>query len=114
MESLFYIGKRAFNLRRSQDAIRAFAAIDSLSYTLGEDVEVQAMRGYTALANLYLGMAYDETGRRELALASYQRVRQLPRQRRSHELAKRYQKTAYTRSPGGARPAVADPSIGAR
>jgi tetratricopeptide (TPR) repeat protein len=112
MESLFYIGKRAFNLRRSQDAIRAFAAIDSLSYTLGEEVEVQAMRGYTALANLYLGMAYDETGRRELALASYQRVRQLPRQRRSRELAKRYLQRAYTRDPNDAvaGPTIADPS----
>ena len=72
------------------------------------------MRGYTPLANLYLGMAYDEPDHRELALDCYRRVRQLPRQRRSHELAKRYQKTAYTRSSGGARPAAADPSIGAR
>ena len=114
IESLFYIGKQAFALGRSEDAIRAFATIDSLSYTLGKESEVQAVRGYTPLANLYLGMAYDETDHRELALDCYRRVRQLPRQRRSHELAKRYQKTAYTRSPGGARPAVADPSIGAR
>ena len=104
IESLFYIGKRAFALGRSQDAIRALIAVDSLSYTLGEEGEVRAVRGYTPLANLYLGMAYDETGQRQLALESYQRVRKLPKQRRSHELAKQYQKNAYSRSPGDARP----------
>lgn len=111
IESLFYIGKRAFALGRSQDAIRALATVDSLSYTLGEDREVQAVRGYTPLANLYLGMAYDETDRRELALDSYRRVRKLPKYQRSHELAKRYQKNAYTRVPGDAQPADADSAM---
>ena len=90
---------------------------------MGEDREVQAVRGYTTLANLYLGMAYDETDHRELALDSYRRVRKLPKYQRSHELAKRYQKNAYTRGsqpadadsamadPPDAGPAVADPSL---
>ena len=111
IESLFYIGKRAFQHGRAQQTVEVLAAADSLSHTLGKDRKVQAVRGYIPLANLYLGMAYDELERRELALERYRRVRKLPKYGRSHELAKKYQKRAYTRGPGQLQPAQADPSL---
>jgi tetratricopeptide (TPR) repeat protein len=97
IESLYYLGKNAFRQRHHDEALRHFTLVDSLARTLGPDPDDQAARGYTALANLYLGMTRDELGRREAAQEAFRRVLDLPAQGRSHELAKAYRKDPYRR-----------------
>ncbi len=97
IEALYYIGKNAFRQRRRAAAIRSFAAADSLARTLGDSVDEQAVNGYCALANLYLGMAYDELGQHESSSISFKRVLELPDQNSSHDLARRYRKEPFSR-----------------
>ncbi len=96
IEALYYLGRNAQRQHRRQAAVRALAAADSLSYRLGEKGEVQSVRGYVPLANLYLGIALNELGDGEAARARFRRVLELPDHGdsreggSSHELARRY------------------------
>lgn len=97
IEALYYQGRYAFLHNKLNEAENYFANVDSLSHGLGMRPKDQEVRGYVALANLYLGMALDHEGRREEAIKSYQRVRALPKYGASHKLAKRYQRKPYQR-----------------
>ncbi|HJP31466.1 MAG TPA: hypothetical protein QGF95_13020 [Candidatus Latescibacteria bacterium] len=97
IEALYYIGKNAFRQRRREAAVGSFSAADSLARTLGPDPEDQETNGYAALANLYLGMTFDELGRQEDARQSYARVLELPEQGTSHKKARRYRGDPYAR-----------------
>lgn len=97
IEAAYYIGKNAFRQRRREAAVRSLALADSLARTLGDESEAQAANGYTALANLYLGMSYSELGQHDAAVKSYSRVLALPEQGKSHELARKYRKTPFAR-----------------
>ena len=98
IEAHYYLGKYAFIKSRLEEARDELAKADSLSWTLGENPQEQAVRGFVALANLYLGMTYDQLGRRPEALHAYERVRRLPKHGASHKLASRYAKTAYAKT----------------
>jgi cytochrome c-type biogenesis protein CcmH/NrfG len=100
IEALYYIGRNAFRQRRQAAAVRSFGVADSLGYTLGDKVADQAANGYSALVNLYLGMTYDELGRREAAVRCFERVLELPEWGTSHEQAKRYRKKPFARQGG--------------
>ena len=95
IEALYYVGKRAFVKGRFGQARSSLAAADSLSYSLGDKPKEQIVRGYVPLANLYLGMALDQQGRRSEALERYERVHRLPEYGATHKLAKKYEKTPY-------------------
>jgi tetratricopeptide (TPR) repeat protein len=97
IEAVYYIGKNAFRQRRREAAIGNLALADSLASTLGDASDEQVANGYTALANLYLGMTYSELGQQDAAVQSYARVLDLPQQGRSHELARKYRKEPYAR-----------------
>ena len=95
IEAEYYQGRNAFLMARLQTAIHHFTAADSLSRGLGARPKDQEVRGYVALANLYLGMALDALGRRPEAVLRYRRVRLLPSHGASHKLARRYEREAY-------------------
>ena len=96
IESLYYVGKRAFLDGRYGEAVEAMSAADGLSHALGAGGEAQAASGHVPLANLYLGMALDALGQRVAALSRYERVLDLPRHGSSHKLARRYRDRAYS------------------
>jgi tetratricopeptide (TPR) repeat protein len=96
IEAQYYLGKYAFVKNRLEEARGHLALADSLSLSLGDRPEEQAVRGYVSLANLYLGMACDQLGRRSDALRRYERVRALPKHGASHKLADKYARTSYT------------------
>lgn len=100
IEALYYIGRNAFRQRRQAAAQLSFAVADSLGRTLGAKVADQAANGYSALVNLYLGMTYDELGRRDEAVRCFDRVLELPEWGTSHKLAKRYRKEPFARQGG--------------
>lgn len=89
LEALYYLGKHRFRLNDTAATETYLLQADALGSTIEED------RGYTALANLLLGMCYDRTGQRSQALERYERVRRLPDASGSRDLAKKYQKTPY-------------------
>jgi len=91
LEALYYVGKYAFFRRKLEAAEEAFAAVDSL----GSRLERKQDQAYVALANLMLGMIYDLQGKRELAVARYERVKKLPNQRDSRKLAGKYLERPY-------------------
>jgi hypothetical protein len=97
IEAHYYIGRYAYRARRLDACVEALSAAEDLSYRVGDEPEAQNVRGYVPLANLYLGMAYDELRRRDAALARYERVLALPNHARSHKLAKGYRESAYRR-----------------
>jgi len=101
IEALYYIGKNAFRQRRREAAVQSFTAADSLGGVLvGEPDRV--MNGYSALVLLYLGMTYDELGQHDVAVRCYERVLELPAHGTSHELARRYRATTFSRAPSAA------------
>lgn len=95
IEARYYLGKYAFTKNRLDEARTELETADSLSLSLGARPEDQAVRGYVSLANLYLGMTYDQLGRRAEAIRCYERVRSLPEHGASRKLAKKYTATAY-------------------
>ena len=95
IEARYYLGKYAFTKNRLDEARSEFEIADSLSLSLGVRPQDQAVRGYVALANLYLGMTYDQLGRRAEAIRCYERVRSLPGHGASRKLAKKYAGSAY-------------------
>ena len=107
IEAFYYVGKNAFRLRQYEEATAAMIEADRLSHDLGSDMELQAARGYTPLANLYAGMALDLAGRRAEAMERYDRVLELPAQGKSHKLADRYRRKAYERGSSDSSPSRA-------
>ncbi|MEE2657451.1 MAG: tetratricopeptide repeat protein [Candidatus Latescibacterota bacterium] len=97
IEALYYIGRHAFRERDASTAATVFSRADSLSYGLGDDLDLQAFRGYVSLANLYLGMSLDELGRRAEAMRRYDRVLRLPAKGSSHKRAEGYKREPFTR-----------------
>jgi hypothetical protein len=93
LEALYYQGKRSFYLNDIAAAETFLLQADKLGQSIESD------RGYTALANLLLGMCYDLRGERDQALERYAHVRQLPDAKGSRDLAKKYQKTPYPVAP---------------
>ena len=85
LEAHFYLGKYEFLKRRYGEAAAHFAATDSLSAFSGR----QHDQAYRALANLFLGQAYDLQGRRSEAVMCYEQVRKLPDYAESHARAAR-------------------------
>ncbi len=90
LEALFFLGKDAFRRNRLDEAIEAFAAVDSLGGRLGEELD----RHYVALANLLMGMCFDLQGQRAEAVRCYERVQKRP-DYNTHDLAAKYLKTPY-------------------
>ena len=95
IESLYYVGKRAFLEGRYGEVVTVMSAADSLSRSLGESPTAQFVQGFGPLANLYLGMAGDALERRDLARSRYERVLELPNHGSSHKLARRYLAEPY-------------------
>ncbi|HCV26255.1 MAG TPA: hypothetical protein QF604_01845 [Candidatus Latescibacteria bacterium] len=113
IEALFYIGKDAYRRRDDAMVIDSMTQVEVLSVSLGEDLETQAARGYTSLANLYWGMVLDMAGHRSEAMERYDRVLRLPAQGKSHTLARRYRLDPFERGRSGrAGPQLPSPSSG--
>ena len=91
IEAEYYLGKYAYFKRRFPEAAERFAVVDRL---VG-DSERERDRAYAALANLLLGQIRDLQGRREEAVACYERVRDLPDYAGSRKKAKGYLRAAY-------------------
>lgn len=86
VEARYYLGRYAFFKRRYAEARAEFVAVVQLTEETSRDRD----RAYTALANLYLGMAADLANDAPEAEARYKRVLDLPEHAGSHKLAKRY------------------------
>jgi tetratricopeptide (TPR) repeat protein len=93
LEARYYLGRNAFRRRQLEQALREFAAADSLGQGLEED------RHYVALAALSRGMCLDLLGRRAEALAAYRQVKERPDHRQSHDLADQHLKEPYRITP---------------
>ena len=95
IEALYQVGKFTFYQRRLRQAEENFAAVDSL----GQFLDDKDDRGYVALANLFWGMSCDLQGKREAAVARYERVEHLGNHENSRKLARKYLQQPYTAAP---------------
>ena len=91
-EAFYYLGLCALNLRRYDEAVKYFIRCDSLNRRIDTDDGT----GYTAMANLKMGMAYDGGKERSLAEKQYRKVLGMRNYESSHDLAEKYLKTPFS------------------
>lgn len=92
-EAYFYLGKFEFLAGRYDNALRFLYKCDELSRTLDKD----GASGYMSMANLMIGMIYDDQGKRQYAVAQYKKVLGMKEFENSQSEAKRYLSTPYSR-----------------
>ncbi len=90
-EATYYIGNW-FKIEGQMDSALVYLKISEL---LSERLDKDQPTGFLANSLLYLGMAYDDLGYRELATEMYKRTLKVKNFHSSHKLAKRYLKTPY-------------------
>lgn len=90
--AVYYRGRYHMQNSEYEDAEAAFRSVEFL--TTGQEKDSR----FRIESALRLGMVYDSEGRRELAKAEYRRVLNMRDSSESHDRAKKYLKTPYTRS----------------
>lgn len=93
-EAYYYLGKIEFLAGRYSSALSYLYKCDELSRTLDKD----GASGYMSLANLMIGMIYDDQGKRQYALAQYKKVLDMKDFDSAHKDAKRYIESPYARN----------------
>lgn len=92
-EAYYYLGKVEFHNGNYQNALNYLYKCDELSRIVDKD----GASGYMALANLMIGMIYDEQGKRQYAIAQYKKVLGMKEYENSHAEAKKYLSIPYSR-----------------
>lgn len=90
-EAEYYLGLCDMNDGRYNEAIGHFFRCDELSRSLDRN----ETSGFWVMATLKAGMVYDLQGRRDLALAQYEKVSDMKEYKDSRQLAERYRSTPY-------------------
>jgi len=90
-EAEFYLGLSRFYSDELEESLKHFLKCDELS----RELDKQRESGYTALANLRIGMIYDLQNKRKKALDQYDKVLKMKKYNDSHDLAKKYTKQQY-------------------
>ncbi len=91
-EAEYYIGMGFMNARNDEAALQHFFRCDELSRSL----DTRDASGFMVMANLKAGMIFDLQGKRDLALAQYQKVLDMKEFKDSHTQAEQYLKTPAT------------------
>ncbi|MCX7983983.1 MAG: DUF3808 domain-containing protein [Bacteroidetes bacterium] len=92
-EAYYYLGKIEFQNGNYQSALNYLYKCDELSRKLDKN----GASGYMALANLMIGMIYDDQGKRQYAIAQYKKVLDMKEYENSHDEAKKYLAVPYSR-----------------
>ncbi len=88
-EAEYYIGMGYMNSRNYDAALQHFFRCDELSRLLDN----RETSGFMVMANLKAGMVFDIQGKRDLALAQYQKVLEMKEFKDSHSQAEQYLKS---------------------
>ena len=89
-EAEYYVGLSDMNSRDYESSLSHFFSCDSLS----RDLDTKGPSGFMVMANLKVGNIYDILGKRDLAVAQYDKVLSMKEYQDSHKLAVQYLKTA--------------------
>lgn len=92
-EALYYIGSALFEKNQYDEALEYFYKCDEFSRKLDKD----GPSAFMIYLNLKVGKIYDLQGKRKYAIMQYNKVLSWKKYRDSHEQAKRYLQTPYTR-----------------
>jgi tetratricopeptide (TPR) repeat protein len=87
-EAEYYLGQCDMTAKGYETALQHFYRCDELSRSLDRGEP----SGFMAMANLKLGMLYDLTSRRDLAIAQYRKVLGMKEYRDSHAQAEQFLK----------------------
>ncbi len=90
-EASYYIGNW-YKIDGQMDSAIVYLKI---SEQLSRKLDKEEATGFLANALLYLGMAYDDLGQREMAIKKYKETLEVKNFHSTHELAERYLKTPY-------------------
>ena len=93
-EAYYYIGKFEFMAGRYEPALKNLYACDEISRKLDTDES----SGFMSLANLIVGMIYDEQGKRQYAVEQYKKVLAMKEYENSYQDAKKYLQQPYKRN----------------
>jgi tetratricopeptide (TPR) repeat protein len=93
-ESNYYIGKEEFLAGDFDGALQHLSRCDVLSKKLDQDNN----SGFMVLANLLIGMIYDERNQRDYAVTQYKKVLDMKEYEGSHAEAKKYIQNPFSRT----------------
>jgi tetratricopeptide (TPR) repeat protein len=91
-EGEYYLGLCDMNTREYESALTHFFLCDSLS----RELDTKGASGFMVMANLKAGNIYDILGKRDLAVAQYDKVLSMKEYQDSHKQAVQYLKSAAT------------------
>jgi tetratricopeptide (TPR) repeat protein len=91
-EAEYYLGQYALNIRQGEGALKHFFRCDELS----RPIDKNGPSGFMIMANLRMGNIYDLQGKRDLAIAQYQKVAGWKDYKGSVGLAEQYLRIPYT------------------
>ncbi len=91
-EAQYYLGYNAMLTRQLGNAKKYLVECDRLSRKVDDEPT-----GFMIMANLRLGQVHDMQKERGYAIKQYDKVLRMPDFKGSHDLAKKYKKTAYIR-----------------
>ncbi|MFZ1731576.1 MAG: tetratricopeptide repeat protein [Bacteroidota bacterium] len=91
-EAQYYLGYNAMQTKKFSDAIKYLVECDKVSRKVDEEPS-----GFMIMANLRMGQLHDLMDQRSYAVKQYDKVLRLPDYKGSHDLAKKYKKTAYSK-----------------
>ncbi|MDX9759566.1 MAG: tetratricopeptide repeat protein [Bacteroidota bacterium] len=91
-EAQYYLGYNAMQTKNLGDAMRYLVECDKISRTLDDDPS-----GFMIMANLRMGQVHDMMVQRSYAVKQYDKVLRMPDYNGSHDLAKKYKRSAYGR-----------------
>lgn len=92
-EALYYVGSALFERGRYDEALEYFYKCDEYSRKLDKE----GPSAFMIYLNLKIGKIFDLQGKRKYAIMQYNKVLSWRNYRDSHEQAKRYLQTPYTR-----------------
>jgi tetratricopeptide (TPR) repeat protein len=91
-EAQYYLGYNAMQTRKYSEAMKYLVETDKISRKIDEEPS-----GFMIMANLRMGQLHDLMDQRSFAVKQYDKVLRFPDFKGSHDLAKKYKKSAYSR-----------------
>lgn len=91
-EAQYYLGYNAMQTKNLGNAMKYLVECDKISRSLDDEPS-----GFMIMANLRMGQVHDMMEQRSYAVKQYDKVLRMPDFNGSHDLAKRYKKSAYLR-----------------
>ncbi|MBE0642773.1 MAG: tetratricopeptide repeat protein [Bacteroidetes bacterium] len=91
-EAQYYLGYNSMLEKNPSEAMKYLVECDKLSRKVDDEPS-----GFMIMANLRMGQLHDMMDQRSYALKQYDKVLRMPDFKGSHDMAKKYKKTAYVR-----------------